>query len=236
VQIIAATARARAERQEMLLAMVAHDVRAPIGVALGALSELGHPSLGALDAEQKALVKLASRSLQRLLRTAQNISLLARVDAGRLELSKAPADLAALVREAALRLEQAGELGEVKLELQTTSAPVHVDRERVAAALDNVLSNAARFARRRIELHVASDAGGAAVTVEDDGPGLPAGMVDPFDRVSAALASPSKTGSGFGLMVVRGILAAHGGNARAENRVDAGQVRGARFILQLPSS
>src|SRR5215813_4474056 len=45
IHAIAAAANARGERQEMLLAMIAHDVRAPIGVALGALGELTHPTL-----------------------------------------------------------------------------------------------------------------------------------------------------------------------------------------------
>jgi signal transduction histidine kinase len=236
IHALAEAARARGERQELLLAMIAHDVRAPVGVALGALSELGHPSFGALDAEQRMLVRLATRSVHRLQKTADNISILARIDAGRLEVSKARADVGALAREAALRLERDGEIGDVKLALDAPSATAPVDRERFGVALENVLSNAARFARTRVEVRVRADAGGVSVVVEDDGPGLPANLSDPFDRIGIALARPSKTGSGFGLAVVRGVLVAHGGEANAENVVESGVVRGARFTLRVPSA
>jgi signal transduction histidine kinase len=231
VRAIAAGALARAERQEMLLAMIAHDVRAPLGVALGALSEMTHPTLGPLQEEQQLLVRLATRSLARLQKTTHNVSALARIEAGRLEVTKAPADVAALVREVAHRIEREGD-HQVKVEVDGAPATAPVDRERFSLAVDNVLSNAVRFAKSRVRVRVAPHAGGVEVVVEDDGPGLPANVADPFDRVGTALARPSKTGSGLGLAVVRGVLAAHGGEARAEN-VEGG---GARVTLRIPAA
>jgi signal transduction histidine kinase len=230
VKAIVAAAFARAERQEMLLAMIAHDVRAPLGVALGALTEMIHPSLGPLPADQLLLLKLATRSLQRLQKTTYNLSALARIEAGRLDLNKAPVDLAALVRDLAPRVEREGE--GVKVEVDATPVTAPVDRERFSLAVENVLANAVRFARSRVRVGVGPADGGAEVVVEDDGPGLPANVADPFDRVGAALARASKTGSGLGLAVVRGVLVAHGGEARCEN-IDGG---GARFTLRVPAA
>jgi signal transduction histidine kinase len=227
---IVAVAQARAERQEMLLSMIAHDVRAPLGVALSALSEMAHPTLSPLHDDQRLLLKLATRSLVRLQKTTQNLSALARIEAGQLHVTKAMADLAALVREAAERTPRENE--DVKIEIEAGSASAPVDRERFALALENVLANAVRFAKTRVRVRVLAHDGAATVAVEDDGPGLPANVTDPFDRVGAALARASKTGSGFGLAVVRGVLIAHGGEARAEN-IEGG---GARFTLRLPSA
>ena len=71
------------------------------------------------------------------------------------------------------------------------------------------------LAKHKVAVAAQTDA--VEIVVEDDGPGLPANVADPFDRVGAALARASKTGSGLGLAVVRGVLVAHGGSARAES-------------------
>jgi signal transduction histidine kinase len=228
-------ARAWGERQEVLLSMIAHDVRAPLGVALGALSEMAHPTVGALNEEQQKLLVLAKRSLDRIVKLSSNISQLARIDARRLTLTRAPADLGVIAHEVTRRvLRDEPERASLRMTLETSSVIAEVDREKIALAVDNVMSNAIRFARQSVCIKTLEQGALALVVVEDDGPGLPAGVVDIFDRIQLASKGTGKTGSGLGLAVVRGIMRAHGGDARAETIEVEGTARGARFTLSLP--
>jgi signal transduction histidine kinase len=230
-----ADARARAERQETLLSMIAHDVRAPLGVALGAIAEMAHPSVGALTDEQKKLLRLAKRSLDRLSKLSGNVSQLARIDAHRLALARAKSDLGAIARDVAERIERDEDVGQVPITVDASPAPCDVDRDKVAVAIDNLVSNAVRFARTQVVMRSWSEGGRALLAVEDDGPGLPAGTDDLFDRVRSASMRAGKTGSGLGLAVVRGIARAHGGDATCETIATDGSRHGARFVLSFPA-
>jgi two-component system sensor histidine kinase PrrB len=82
-------------------------------------------------------------------------------------------------------------------------------------ALDNLLTNAVRHGRaRRVDVSVASSDGRTVVTVDDDGPGIPAGeraqVTGRFVRGSSA----APGGSGLGLALVQQQAALHGGNLR----------------------
>jgi two-component system sensor histidine kinase KdpD len=76
------------------------------------------------------------------------------------------------------------------------------------------------------------DAEGLRVTIDDCGPGIPSGVLprvfEPFYRSSSDSGS---AGSGIGLAVARGLVAAHGGRIWAENREGGG----ARFSFVIPS-
>ena len=69
------------------------------------------------------------------------------------------------------------------------------------------------------------------ISVEDDGPGLPAGKEEEiFKKFERGQKESSTTGVGLGLAICRAIVEAHGGTIRAENRRGSG----ARFVFSLP--
>ncbi|MEZ4417912.1 MAG: HAMP domain-containing sensor histidine kinase [Gemmatimonadota bacterium] len=81
-----------------------------------------------------------------------------------------------------------------------------------------------------VQIRTVADAAGAAavrITVEDDGPGLPAGLEDAIWNLDV---TTKRRGSGIGLPMVRQTLTSHGGHVRAENRPEGG----ARFVCELP--
>jgi two-component system, OmpR family, sensor kinase len=235
LEAVHASAQARRARQELLLSIVAHDVRAPLGVALGSLSEMSHPTVGDLNPEQRMLLRLVRRGLDRLTKLSTNLSQLARIDARRLALCRAPADVAVVAREAAERTAREDDERTTRVEFDTASVPADIDREKIACAVDNLVTNALRHAKSRVLVSVTRAGDDAMISVEDDGHGLPPDVPDVFDRLGAIEGRTGKTGSGLGLAVVRGLVLAHGGTATAENIVDDGAVRGARFVVRLPA-
>ena len=74
------------------------------------------------------------------------------------------------------------------------------------------------------------------VTVDDSGPGLPAGMeTRVFEKFTRGEKESAKPGIGLGLAICRAIVEAHGGTIGALNRLSAdGRVEGARFWFTLP--
>jgi len=219
------------------LSVISHDIRAPLGVILGAVTELMSPQVGPLNDEQRALVVLVRRSSEKLARLANNVMFLNRMESQRIDLARQNVDVSILVKRSIEAFERSGELGKIGISptFPATPAIANVDAERAGQVLANVFANALRFARRDVRVIVGEDAGGVAVVVEDDGPGIAAAALPGlFDRAQRAPDAP--LGNGLGLRVAKGILDAHGGAIRAENVVVERATKGARFRVLFPRS
>ncbi|WP_394847586.1 ATP-binding protein [Pendulispora brunnea] len=221
--------------QTNLLSMVAHDIRAPLGVIVGAINELSHQDVGELNDEQKFLLGLVRRSVERLTRLASNLVFLGRMESGRVELKKRLTDVRTLVRNVAddIRRIDAGTNIEIAVDLPEQPAEAVVDADRFTQVVTNLLSNAVRFAKKVIRVRLQQVDADVELCVEDDGPGIPDGqLANIFERFSR-LDAP-KSGTGLGLAIVRGVIDAHGGSVHAENLQDANATRGARFTVRIP--
>ena len=228
------------DERDAMLRLVAHDIRAPLGVIAGAVAEITHPTVGQLNDEQKMLLSLVKRSCDRLSRLATNLSFVSRVQSGTLVVRKAPLDAGTLLQQAVKTFRETDDVGSASLSLEAPEGlSLAGDREALGVALANLLANAVRFAQKRVLVRVervdSPEETLVHLIVEDDGPGFPVAGGDVFDRLHRGTQSP-QSGSGLGLGIVRGIAVAHGGRATADNLRDAqaGTVRGAQVRLELP--
>jgi PAS domain S-box-containing protein len=246
----AAEALARKDKLQLdLLNMISHDIRAPLGVVVGAINELGNDDVGVLNDEQKFLLNLVRKSVERLTRLASNIVYLGRMEAGRAEITRRKTDLRVVVKHVSDELQRidAGSTIVITQDLPDAPLEANVDSERIAQVLVNLLSNAVKFAKKevRVTLRTAPDAGPGSqergsqerdveIEVADDGSGIPekaiASIFERFSRVDAP-----RSGTGLGLAIVRGIVQAHGGSVRAVNlkSLDPKQ-SGARLTVRFP--
>ncbi len=123
----------------------------------------------------------------------------------------------------------------VSLERVLAPTPGTFDPDQLRQVVLNLLSNAAQALRdsgkgSRIRVECAPDAGGGAVlAVEDDGPGIDAGVAG---RVFTPFFTTKANGTGLGLAVVQRIVDAHGGSVSL--RSSPGE--GSRFVVRLPAS
>jgi two-component system sensor histidine kinase GlrK len=144
------------------------------------------------------------------------------------------------VRRALEAFERSGELGRLGVASSLPDDPidVDVDPERVGHAIVNVLANAVRFARGQIRITMAaSERGSASVAIEDDGPGIsPEPMARFFDAETLPELGGVPPARGLGLVVARGIVAAHQGAVTGETLLpESGTTpRGARVTITLP--
>jgi signal transduction histidine kinase len=222
--------------RERLLAIVSHDLRAPLGTIVVSASNIrrraARDGTDAFREEAERIVETARR-MERLIRDLLDFS---QLEVGTLRVERSPEPIASLVRDAVdVARPLAGRL-RVSLDLPESVAPVVVscDRERVLEILDNLIGNAIKFTPEDGDVIVRVRAGDREVTisVEDTGPGLePAELPHVFE---AYRSGPRHTGRGagvgLGLYIARGLVEAQGGQIRAESEPGLGSA----FVFTLP--
>jgi signal transduction histidine kinase len=186
-----------------------------------------------LGAEVEGRARTIERQAARLARLSDALLDLTRIAAGRLELQREPADLAALVRDAATRLSEDASAAQCPLSIDAPG-PVEcvLDPQRMEQVLDNLLSNAFKYGRGTpVRLAVRREDGRVVVVVADRGIGIaPGDQPRIFGRFERAVEGRRFPGLGLGLWIVRQIVEAHGGTIRVESA--PGQ--GATFTVELP--
>jgi signal transduction histidine kinase len=228
-------------RERMFLDDASHELRTPIAV-LRAELEMALIETGDLAATERSL-RSALEEADRLSHLAEDLLVLARATAGRLPLRRRPVDIRALAEEAAGRTTNgpaapagAGRSAQgVVVEVDGTPAQAVVDPARLEQVVTNLLSNARRFARRKVRVAVRTEGDDVVVNVADDGPGFPEALLpvafDRFTRAEAARGHDTGAGAGLGLAIVAAIVRAHGGTITATNGPPLG---GASVVVRLP--
>lgn len=223
--------RQRADLASTLLASLSHDLRTPLTAVSVAIANLQDD---ALPSEQRCdQARLAAQELDRLERLFGNILEMARIDAAALTLDRdwvSPADVvdAAVTN---VRPILAGRVLEIDADGSTAAM---VDPRLTSAALSHLIQNAARYSPtdRPIVIRGWVDAGGLQLRVRDYGPGLdPEELEQVFERFyrGRRTASPG-IGTGMGLAITRGLLAAEAGRVWGENAAGGG----AEFSIAVP--
>ncbi|NNC16931.1 HAMP domain-containing protein [Corallococcus exiguus] len=223
-------ARASLVRIRSFTSDAAHELRTPLTIIMGETE---------VSLRRERTPEEYRRTLAIVLDETRQLSLLvdallqlARADAGTQVITLEPVELHALARQSLQRTEQLLAAQSRSLTLELTGDPTQVRGNPVLLShvLDNLLSNACRYARERIRLELEATDTGVRVTVGDDGKGVDAGFeARLFQRFARADASRQGEGTGLGLAVSRTIAEAHGGT------LDYSRVDGeSRFILRLP--
>jgi signal transduction histidine kinase len=219
-------------RQRSLVSDTAHELRSPIASIRAQLEvALDHPEQQ--DWNQTGRDVLADTL--RLARLAEDLLVLARLDEHQPRAAPGkPVDLAALVRQEAER--SAG--GRVPVTAQA-GGPCLVtgEVEGLRRMLRNLIENAMRYAKTRVDVAAHREDGEAVLAVSDDGPGIPAAdqerAFDRFVRLDHARSrdEAGTGGAGLGLAIVRAIARTHGGSAYLESATP-----GLRAVVRLPAA
>jgi PAS domain S-box-containing protein len=234
-------ARAEAERasraKSEFLSRMSHELRTPLTAILG-FNQLTGMDREALTEDQRHAVDQIAKAGGHLLAMIEEVLDIARIEAGGHALAPEPLDIGPVLGDVRnLIAPQANEAG---VEVRVTgdvAARVLADRRAVVQILLNLLSNAIKYgpSSATVTLTVAAGTERVAIEVADEGPGVPAGMVDrlftPFDRLDAERWSGVQ-GSGLGLALSRGLAEAQDGRLTYSARSGRS---GASFTLDLPN-
>ncbi|MBI2568381.1 MAG: PAS domain S-box protein [Candidatus Schekmanbacteria bacterium] len=223
------------------LANVTHDLKSPIGAILGSCDNILDGLTGPIEAQTRHFIEIARRNALRLRRQVDDLLDLSLIESGSLALRLAPTNLTRMIAMLVEDFRAWNERPEIKLavELPSTDILARIDSRRICQVVDNLLSNAARFAARRIRLSLWSSDDEMRIVVDDDGPGVRLDDREAiFQRFGRASAGNDQARTGIGLSIGKQVVELHGGRIWVENEPAAGErtVPGARFIISLPSS
>jgi signal transduction histidine kinase len=228
-------ARESFERQRAFVADASHELKTPLTL-IRADAEMvlfrDH-----LNEEDRKLLDHALAETDRMGAVLSDLLLVARLDAGKVDLAEKPFDLAALLSEEAERFGARAAAKEIRLEvLSPGELKARGDAKRTGQALAVLFDNAVRFTPSggSIAIHGRLSDRWTEASVADTGPGIvPEDLPRVFDRFYRAEAARTRNksgGTGLGLAIARDLMRAQGGDIVAEHAKGGGAV----FRLRLP--
>jgi len=232
----------RAHRNDQFLAVLAHELRNPLGSIRNAVELLRRSTaMGATELRSVELIRRQSTTLARLVDDLLDVH---RLHDGTIVLRRKPVDLRGVIAHAvaAVQAKVAAKRQQIEVRLASDSLYVDVDEVRVAQVLGNLLFNACKFTPPggRIEIvatRTESAAGAIAAHVEviDTGIGIDGAMIDkifePYVQAPRPGGDAVPEGLGLGLSVARRLVELHGGTISARS---GGQGCGSVFVFELP--
>jgi signal transduction histidine kinase len=216
---------------------VSHELRTPLTSIYGFSETLMRSDVEFAEAERLAFLRYITSESERLIRIVDDLLNVARLEAGTLAVTLEPTDLATVAREAITAVELHDE-GTHRFDVDVEAGEVRVraDREKLGQVLANLLDNAVKYSAegRTITVSARRRTDTAEITVTDEGLGIPPSdrerIFTKFFRTESDGEGPEAQGTGLGLFLVRGLVAAMGGRIWVESE----EGRGSRFTFELP--
>jgi PAS domain S-box-containing protein len=218
-----------ADDQSQFLAVTAHELRTPIGVLGGSAEMLSRHWSELTEQESKELFESMASSTVRLRRLLGDLLTASRLQTSRLEIHPEPVEVADIVGDAVANIRRTVTGVQVTVDVPA-GLMVSADRDRLAQAVDNLLSNALRHGRPPARVHARVREDHVEIRITDEGPGV-SEAVRPrlFERFATGR---NKGGTGLGLFIVRELARAHGGEAYYD--ADASEAASGAFVIRLP--
>lgn len=225
------------ERQEQarrrFVADAAHELRTPVNL-LATRLEMIREEIYPPDMSQIAALDAGVRRLGTLV---SDLQMLARIDAGRLQLERADTDIPALLEELRAMFLPEADRQQTDITIASSGPSLHaaIDRARMLQVLANFVSNALRYAGSEGPVELAATCSGSTLylSVTDHGPGIPLEERERvFERFVRLDASRDRAtgGTGLGLAIARDLVELHGGSVGIEGPP------GTRVVVELPGA
>ena len=223
-------------RKNEFLAILAHELRNPLAPIRNSLHIL-RMSAGN-DPGADSVSDIMERQVNHMVRLVDDLLEISRITRGKIELRKESVELAAIVRGAVETsrplIDGAGH--QLAVAIPPEPLTMEADAVRLTQVIANLLNNAAKYtdAGGQIWLSVRRDGDNVAISVRDNGTGIPADMLPyVFDLFTQANHSSDRAqgGLGIGLALVKNLVEMHGGSVAAHS---GGPGKGSEFVVRLP--
>ncbi len=229
-------AQAANQAKDEFLAMLAHELRNPLGVIVNAVALFEDG--GDLPPQYERARRVIKRQGQHLARMIDDLLDVARIAGGHVRLDRECVDLRSIAEQSLESARHRIERKRQRVALSLADRPVAVigDAVRLQQIVGNLLSNASKYTQPggSIRIAVAPEDEEAVLTVRDNGVGIPTDRLESifelFAQVNPTLAR-TEGGLGIGLTLVKRLVELHGGRVKAASE-GAGQ--GAEFVVRLP--
>lgn len=218
--------------KDTLLAMVTHDLRAPLHAILGAARALGAFQLPQEAVPFIAMIERNAHAQAHLWKDLMDVS---QISAGRLALNLQPESIRSIVEFTldSMQPQFAGKNLHVEYTTNGLERNVLADADRVQQIVMNLLCNAVKFTKPGGSIFVDIDEWNESqtkITIRDSGMGIPPGFLpDIFSAFSQGQIGKSRDGLGLGLAIVKHLVDLHGGTIEARSD---GPGTGSAFVVR----
>ena len=224
------------ERKSRFLTNMTHELRTPMNAIIGFTRMVLRREGDRLSDRQRDNLSKVTHSADHLLDLINDLLDLAKIEAGRMDITPEPFDIQTLVAACCDEITPLVKLDvslTCKTDPQTETA--HTDPGRVRQVLMNLLSNAAKFTDTgAITVQAARDNDTMVLSISDTGCGIPAdaleAIFEEFQQVSGS--DPQRKGTGLGLSITKGFVERLGGTIAVESEVGTGST----FTVRLPAT
>ncbi len=233
---ISSLARAQRENRskDEFLAMLAHELRNPLGAIQGAVHAL--TLMNQAEPMSNRATGIIKRQVTHMARLVDDLLDVGRAVTGKIVLQRRKINFADAVTASVATLASGHASNQSRIELTVEPVWVSGDAVRLEQIVGNLISNALKFSRDgAVRVHVSRVGDDAVLRVTDRGIGIPAEMLpkifELFVQVHQTI-DRSRGGLGIGLTLVRRLAELHGGGVEAQSEGDG---KGSTFTVRLPS-
>jgi two-component system, OmpR family, sensor histidine kinase KdpD len=219
--------------QTALLNSISHDLRTPLVSITGALSSMEEDDSTLDEEARRSLIETAREEAERLNRLVGNLLDITRLDAGAMQLHREACDVQELIGSA---LEQIGtplKNRQVNVNIPANLPLANLDFVLFSRVLVNLIDNALKYSplENPVEIQAREYGPYIEISVADRGEGIPEeDLTRIFDKFYRIQRPDNVSGTGLGLSICKGIVEAHDGSIKAQNRRGGGAI----FIIKVP--
>ena len=236
IQDITPLENIRRQRTEFL-GTVSHELRTPLTAIKGSAASMLGATYPPDPTETRQFLRIIDEQADHMRYLINDLVDMTQIESGTLSVRPEPTSLEDLVEQAREAFLSQGAANSIAVDLEPDLPRVMADKKRMLQVLNNLLANASERSTESsaIRVSVSAEDVYVAVSVEDDGRGIPADrllhLFNEFSRTDGHSVVRRSGRGGLGLAICRGIVEAHGGRISVES---GGPGRGARFTFTVP--
>jgi signal transduction histidine kinase len=226
--------RELARMQDEFISTISHELRTPLGFIKGYVTTLLREDVDWNPETRAEFLRIVDDESDRLRELIDNLLDSSRLESGRLGMTCEPTRVSALIRDTAERTKSAYPEMDLRLEIAEHLPSVDIDATRISQVLDNLLSNAHKYAPdSRVIVRAKNRGNHLRLEVSDNGSGIHSDHIPHlFERFYRVPGNRSTVrGTGLGLYICRKIIEAHGGEIGVESEPG----KGSTFYFNLPT-
>lgn len=218
------------EVKTKFISYMSHELRTPLNSILGFSDLLSNEFVGKLNEKQKEYINDIKVSGINLLNMINEILDMSKIEANAMKLNKTDFQINQLIFEVENIINPLLIKNNIKFEKQTDDFIVNADYQKIKQVLLNILSNAIKFTKDKIEISTQKDGNFAVISVNDNGCGISTENLDKIFNKFEQLDRHTENSTGLGLAITKEFVKMHNGEIVAESEIN----KFTNFIIKIP--